>query len=345
MSVSLLAEKKQNIRKNRIILWGVFLAILVAISDSRIGNDHESYCLGVTNANSLSDFFDSHYEPGAYFTMYLFNKIGGGCSLWIGTMSLLQWMLIYNVARKINIARVEWVMLFYFAYFFLYCHFNVVRHGVSMSFVWLAFSYIIDKNIKRYLLYIVVGACFHKLAICMLPIYWIVTLNCGLKKSLIILCGCYIFGGLISDKIFALGLFADNVEYYLEDYNLSLELSSSITVGQILYITIFILSFMYKDRQNYVHFNLVRNILLYSLCCAFIFRGSGVFSERIVGMLNFSLCLFVPFFFSVTKISYRFLFKSLLVIYCCLYLHQMCNNIRSGSEYQFVPYRISKSFN
>lgn len=87
------------------------------------------------------------------------------------------------------------VLFYYFTYSYLYFDMGVMRQGVAISFMLLAFIDLIKGNNKRFFVYTFIGTAFHVTAALLLPFYFVN--KCRLSKNNKIIIGVpFIIAGL-----------------------------------------------------------------------------------------------------------------------------------------------------
>ena len=77
------------------------------------------------------------------------------------------------------------ILIFLIRYYFLTL--NIVRQGIAMSIILYSLKFIKEKNLKKYLLTIILASCFHLMSLIYIPIYFICQLDWKKKKNAIML--------------------------------------------------------------------------------------------------------------------------------------------------------------
>lgn len=140
-------------------------------------------------------------DYGVYINLYNskanidlgFSVISKIASLFYGYKSLffiynfLTLLFIYlglnNINKKIR-------PLAYVCYLFLYftLSFNIVRQSLSVAIVFYAYKFLLNKDLKKWILFLFLAFCFHNTAIICLPLYFILnTKNTKLKFMYVLL--------------------------------------------------------------------------------------------------------------------------------------------------------------
>lgn len=168
-------DRNQNkITFRRGILFSVaamFLpVILAAFRADSVGTDVTVYAIRsfeiASTCKSIKDlWFVSNGELLFFLTGFILSKLGAGISAFLGMIQLLTILPIYIGAYKL---RREYSMWFTMAgYFFLFYNLslNVMRQSICVAFVFLAFSYFLEKRYKLCIILCVVSSLFHNSAI------------------------------------------------------------------------------------------------------------------------------------------------------------------------------------
>src|SRR3712207_3539598 len=95
--------------------------------------------------------------------------------------------------------------IFCFLAYTLSFNMNVARQGCALSIALYAYSFIYQKDWKRFVLFVLLAACFHKTAIVILPLYFVGRITKILPTNIqLILFGAFIVGGsLVVDFLIA----------------------------------------------------------------------------------------------------------------------------------------------
>ena len=344
--------KNKRVQRISILFLIFFLAIIVGIRDG-IGTDFETYTyvykrnLDILSINSF--FTDISYEP---FYSYIenFTKIIGQRepTLFFLIISLITSLTFYKAMRNFRFSLIAQGWFIYFCFLFFSFQFNVIRHGVMASFVWLAFSYIPKNNIKKYVIFIIVGMMFHLSAIIFLPFYWLLKVELK-RKHLFLL---YLIGFISITFPFLINfinfivLFLPNgtmltkLIYYTNDYYGD-DPSYGITLGIIIYtfITLLVFPLNKKLEAEIYGYRIYYNSLVYAVFISLSLNSLGVFVERTVSVMYLSLVFLLP---SVIYSSYlkklKILLIPLFILYGVLIFSKNITSIEKTGEYQFIPY-------
>lgn len=346
MALSLLFRPNGAEVRPKVLFWMAFLALMAGCR-YHVGTDWMSYVEYFQACPDLWHIFpnESKIEWGGYALMVIVKTVGGGSGLWFFLMSAISFAAIYRASRILFPQVLGSALVVYFCFFFLQCHFNIVRHGTMMSIVWLALAYVPQKKLKLYLIWMLVATSFHITALAFVPLYWVAERYYKAVLTLGTLVVLFVAGTKFQQEIFSLGmalsLVGDKVEYYTEVYYKGRELSDNLSVGTIAYTFVYVWICLFPTRfDNIRNFNLVRNALFFSLCILFLFRGTGVFSERLGSVLNMSLIFIIPLFVTVYTGYMRQVCRIVLLIYCVLLLSRNLSSENAGlGKPQFIPYQ------
>ncbi|MFT0447935.1 EpsG family protein [Bacteroides thetaiotaomicron] len=167
-------------------------------------------------------------------------------------LSLISFVVLFIVIRRIGCGYIYLPILLYFCLFFCQFQLNIVRHGIMASFVWLAFSYIKECSLKKFVFFLLIAAGFQLAALAFFPFYFLLN-RCYMQKSVVTL----IFISLIfvmlgvSQKILLLGtkipVFGEFVNYYILDfYGRNVDASYGFSVGMIVNLFLFFVSLFWN---------------------------------------------------------------------------------------------------
>ena len=77
------------------------------------------------------------------------------------------------------------ILIFLIRYYFLTL--NIVRQGIAMSIILYSLKFIKEKNLKKYLLTIILASCFHMMALIYIPMYFICQIDWSKRKNAVLL--------------------------------------------------------------------------------------------------------------------------------------------------------------
>lgn len=157
---------------NRVILVAVFL-LLFAVSACRIavGNDYWVYryqFLLIAQERHVS------YEIGFQAVVYLMQLIFGYDN-YLPIFGLFSFLTVYFFVKAMY-DQTDWFAYTLFllmtgGYYFM--SFDNVRYYFAVSIALYAMKYVLSKNYWKFILWICVGACFHKTILVVIPVYFI----------------------------------------------------------------------------------------------------------------------------------------------------------------------------
>lgn len=154
---------------------GLTIPIAFASIRSYVGTDFGKYVIMYNEIvdMSFSDFLKQfNVEPTFYWFTQISNNITGSPLLYFTIMSVATLIFFYLGLLKFlpnNIVLGYFVLLMLVFPLTL----NIVRQGVAMAIVFYAFSFIIERNFKKYLFWMIIATLFHYSAILLLPIYFL----------------------------------------------------------------------------------------------------------------------------------------------------------------------------
>lgn len=191
-----IAQKKQSVITSRILL-GITFTILVlcaGLRDRTIGTDTGSYVGFFSNIKYFGDVVDigsKMQEYGFWTLIWLVHFISNEYVFFLTAIALIcvgcyQWAIVsYSSNRLVS-------FFIYICTLYTAC-FNGARQAIACAIFSLALGPLLNRNFIKYFGIIILAFLFHKTAILMLPVYFIVNRPNSLKNNvLIIMLGCMI---------------------------------------------------------------------------------------------------------------------------------------------------------
>ena len=290
----------------------LFMACMVGFRYN-IGADWETYVI-IYN-KQISSLLDPEYnifmEPLFWILGSLCKTLGLSYACFFTILSLISFAVLFIVIRRIGCGYIYLPILLYFCLFFCQFQLNIVRHGIMASFVWLAFSYIKECSLKKFVLFLLIAAGFQYAALAFFPFYFLLN-RCYTLKS-------------------------------VASYGLS--------VGMIVNLFLFLFIYfgmhsVYNDISN--HFKIFVNLLLYSFILSCFFNAYAVFVERFVSVTNMTLLFILPHVLHkifIGKVNKTLAFACIVVYAMLMFTKTLYTPFPLGGkyEYQFIPYQYSLS--
>lgn len=135
-----------------------------------VGGDYPNY-LEVIKSGQNSYELDRFELIPRYIVIFI-NNFGWHFSLWFIMMELFQYVGILLITRRKFSFLLPWIMLLFLTSFF-WQSLNIIRQVTAAIYVVVAYTYISEKNLKKFLLYVAIAVLFHTSAIIAIPLFWI----------------------------------------------------------------------------------------------------------------------------------------------------------------------------
>lgn len=180
----------------------VFLGIFVGISDMLGGYDRYIYCA------CFDELTDAMHDGRSIHNIALFRMYAnefGYCLLNMGVglfsanryifilvATLIIYICLYFSFKRYTNNYAFAIILFLGLWFFF--SFTYLRQVLGAGIAWLAIRYVIDRDLKRFLIVVFVAATFHNSAIVFLPLYFIPVKSFNRKVILIVMGGLLMLG-------------------------------------------------------------------------------------------------------------------------------------------------------
>ena len=172
-----------------------FLAIFVGISDMLGGYDRYIYgeCFDnlvdtMQSGNSILNtaIFRLYGKEFGYVLLNMaVTLFSSNRYIFILVVTLLIYACLYFSFKRHTNNYAFAIILFLGLWFFF--SFTYLRQVLGASFAWLAIKYVIDRDLKRFLVIVFIAASFHNSAIMVLPLYFIPIKTFEKKRILIVM--------------------------------------------------------------------------------------------------------------------------------------------------------------
>lgn len=313
---------RRNIGVKLCFLHSIYLiASLVLIAGLRdgVGHDTDSYnelygqikpLLSYDNIPQLIRHWSSfHGENGFLFLISLSKSIGVSFNGFLILFTSIGFALFYFSIRYYR-ANIFWSLFLYASLYFVTSYFAQIRTGlVAAGFLFIS-RYICRKSFVKYLTGLLLLSIIHKIAIALLPIYFI-NIKLDIKRSLMVLVAAIIMQQInIFDKLSS--FFQSSGAWMLfQIYNYSLEdryISSSLPVISIMFFTYFYFSSLYFAKRNFSSDHYIFSLLRIYIIAFFVliaFLSVSIVSGRLFWILSVVLVVYAPLIYGSIKSNFQ----------------------------------------
>ncbi|MGB6127795.1 MAG: EpsG family protein [Psychrilyobacter sp.] len=323
--------RKQYIGKLLRLLLSLSL-IVVTVYRNDLGADYNSY-------KNYFNAIDSSMEIGYKLINLFWFHITGNYKFVLLTTVLIN---LFNIHKGSKIFKIDFnIVLFSYLCLFYFSHnFNIIRHGLMSSFLFVAYAFWCNNENRKAYIYILIGSLFHRsvfFIFIILPLTKIkkyriqllilALLITKLKILELLLLFIYKYSPFpdINHKIYYyLFIYPPSIIGYTKGFYLKLIIALIILLGK------------FKLRKTKIF-----GIYFLSLLLFILLNNQGVFHERIVNMLYVVdlvfILLFLDEFFEKYK-NKRLLIIMSLIGYLSLYFFRIILSKDADGIYNMIPY-------
>lgn len=166
------------INRNSFILIWVFLTLIAGLRYN-VGTDYITYDAifsDVLDVNVTDTYL--WIEPGYLALINFVDIINGTNQLVLFIIASLSMYYYYNAFKYFNNSKLYLILsLLFFIAILYFPIINISRQMLAVSIFFFAIKYIIQKQFIKYLLFILLAAMFHKTAIILIPMYWLLNIK------------------------------------------------------------------------------------------------------------------------------------------------------------------------
>jgi hypothetical protein len=314
-----------------IVYIAFVLAIIPALRPIGIDRDSANYASEITRIASLNhiNIFLDGKEPLFNIIVLLTKYITPDPVRWTLIIYAFLGVLIkiYSINKYSDNKLIS--ILVYLGLFYILYEFNTIRSSIASAIFLLSLEDIKNRNFKNYLIKTIIATMFHYAGIVMLPFYFInarfirdnllkliflaiifdvVHINVLIIELLIKVLPSFISSRLsIYQAMLKEGLFV-KVSFQRDIYNILM-----------LFILIVARSIIRKKHINQIDnsdFEIVSNILLFSIFLFYLFRSIPVLASRVSEITNIYIVLFVPIIYKIISKNERYAFIGIIYFTC-----------------------------
>ncbi len=320
--------------------------ILFAALRFEVGPDYNSYVDIFDQLNmGLKTPYLKRIEPG----YKIINILMGNLGLTVHTVFFICTSIVfinyYYAFHNMGINPV-FGSLFFLIYLFIPNVLNLVRFGVAVSFIHLAFSCCITygklkkRTIRKAILFLLLGSLFHYVCVLMIPVVFFVSKKLS-KRIIIFLFIISIIsmnGNLIKQAIQSIPT-KSYILYIIVEYA-SKDSTTIFGIGTLLKILIF-LYYLYLNKSVFKEEvkTFTINCLLFYLVSVFMFKNIPTLSERLAHIFTIGFILASYDIVAINIKNKRNIIMLGFMSICFLFYLQWIKTPPRGKNPSFIPYK------
>lgn len=330
----------------------IFFITLTAISGFRydVGTDFFGY---VDYFNSIRNGEVTPAEIGFVIISKTLTSFQLGSQSMFMVYSALTMLFIYKGLKffmKENYALkpVLYILMVIFTYF---PSLNGVRQALAAAILFYASQYIIEKDFKRFTLWVCISVTFHLSSIFYIIVYFIGPINYKKFTMLFVILLSFVFAqlGIVSKNLefLYLNLSFLDVGGYLENYLYHSYNNREIQFGIVFYINLMVLLlFIFiKDRIIINKKSLFTFNLFYFFVLINIWSMDAAMLSRLTYFFSIYMAITISRFGIIfDKNSRRIVEYVLIFLYSLLFLYLILNGFLNPGKADYIPYNFNTNF-
>lgn len=283
---------KKNVPRKAIQIYYLFVPIafifLVGSRAETVGIDTGQYAY-IWNYNIKAgnfDYIETDAELGYYYLQTFFKLFVSYQSFLfiIGGLSIVPiCYVVYRYSKKCALA----VLIFYSSIAFHTLEFAAARQALAFTGVIIAFNYLMERKLKRFLVTLFIAALFHQTAVIFIPCYWLYNIKINKISSRLWL-GIMFVSFVLASTIFAFLNSFSRIDYSDTDIEAG---------GQRLFIIMLVFVIIGFVKRDLINENPCIRIpfVLYSIApLLWPILNFNPALYRLMYYFDFFLCLYVP---------------------------------------------------
>lgn len=339
----------ERIRKrpfNNTLITIIFMVAAVIVACRvEVGADWDHYKFLFYNGYDTSGRGEGTIEPIFMLARNFFCNFGFTHAVFFLFLSLLSLIAIRKAAELFGIKFFMTVFLVYYSMFFLNYQFNIVRHGVMASFVWLSFAYKARGKIKASIIAIVIALGFHLTALIFIPFLFF--LDKRIPKSVVLgILGVALLTYYLQLSTRIISFFPILAELertasfvtsenFVKDFKLDIGSLIQVFLFLFLYIKY---SYSYKNNSS---FRLLVNSLLFNFLLVCILSAFYAIISRICNALFMTVIFLLPLYIEMLRRPIdRLVAESIIVFYLFFSSLPKAFVVQEDGKSEMLPYKF-----
>lgn len=301
-----------------------------------VGKDFLQYTIIFDNVSLNWDYED--IDPGFKAIIKLCDFAGGTSQLMMAIMALLTMTLIYKAYEWSSRDLILTLFVFTCVGQMYFNCFNAIRQAAAIAFFYFALRYVVDRNLPKFLICMLMAASLHTTAVLLIPLYWLI--NRKWNRIIVVVASA---GLLLSGRLIIAMIANSGYSPYLTFAKFTSE-SSAITY---LYVALSTFIFIFSDRlmAEFRYRNIFLNFNSLAMMCFFCFiLFSGTPLTMVVTRINY----YFMFAYAVTlpaiienidgKAIRTGAYTLLIAVASFMFINAA---IIHGQEYSMLPFRFN----
>lgn len=322
-----------------ILLLLVFLLIAFSGLRYNVGIDYLNY---IDLIEGVLNGYSWHFEPGF---IILIRSVGLFLSspehvafVVFFVSSVITITLFYRFARDLSPDPALSLYLFTLLPVFYLASFNAIRNFLAIAIFAYSLKFILSKSPFRYIIMVILASMFHKTAIVLLPLYWVLRIKPKLINYLLVLIPIVFFAEYFELFAGLYGLTGLSLTYLTK----AGVTQTGVSLVSIAVIPLFVIFLSILWRQRYDGRVVIALNLWYLAVVLVILQFllpsiDPKLFYRLTGYFTISIMIIVPFLVE------RFVFSDMIivrVVACWLaFVYFLLTIIVNGEHYKLVPYQ------
>ncbi len=347
--IVLLLALTERIRKkpfNNTVITAVFIvAAIIVACRVEVGADWSNYKFFFYNGyEEVGNRDASLIDPLFMLIRNIFYNLGFTHAYFFFVLSFVSLFAIRKAADLFGVKFFMTVFLVYYSMFFLNYQFNIVRHGVMASLIWLSFAYKSKGEIKAAIVSAIAALGIHIVALLFIPFLFLLNRKFSKPFVFIILAVSYLafylhFSGRII-SLFPILSVLDRTATYVNSERYTQNVG--LTIGSQIQVFLFVFLFLkYKalyDNSLGLRF-LLNAVLFYFLLLCLLNSFSAIVS-RVCNVFFMTMVFLLPLYLELLRKQInRITVVSLVVCYMLLSLPKTFS-IKEDGYSEMLPYRF-----
>lgn len=183
--VMIIASRYERMPKKTwtpIVLIFITMTLFIGLRDASVGTDTAGYARGFNDFDELDagERLQWDKEPGFWLLNQLGQSLGDNYAVLLSLVAGVAYTGALFSMKKLSKNLLVSLFVYLTLCYFTFCV-NAARQGIAVGIYMLSFQYILSKDLKRYVFWVLVAAMFHKTVVVMLPLYFLFTMKFNIK--------------------------------------------------------------------------------------------------------------------------------------------------------------------
>lgn len=321
-----------------IVLIFIAMTLFIGLRDASVGTDTAGYARGFNDFDELDagERLQWDKEPGFWLLNQLGRSLGDNYAVLLSLVAGVAYTGALFAMKKLSKNLLVSLFVYLTLCYFTFCV-NAARQGIAVGIYMMALSCLLNKDFKRYVMWVLLAAMFHKTVVVTIPMYFLFTRKYNIKTVALMIMGSVVLTSMLPLLLDYGASMEQRYKLYLEESKGGGEMLTVFYVAMGVYFIIRRKFIEIADKETYDTFLLMflSGSIIYALVVS---MGLYIELTRFAAYFQIAAVFLWPMILKNEQQKVTLIYKTLIILghlgFMAIYLARMAN---------LVPYSLNST--